>query len=191
MRRVTAPRVRRPGRMPGLGDRSHKCERRHKPKERSTDELVDSRNQTRIGYRYRASVTGRRISIWIGDVGAKEADGFRRHADAIIEANTAGLPIPRITRDWLDRLPKRERAKLQPLIAISASLKEWIDRYLDSIAQNSAESTIETVDDSLDLLLESFEHERVEAISVESMNNWRDGLLANRQPSTVARSRTT
>lgn len=148
-------------------------------------------SKARRGYRFRAYVAQdgarRRLSIWLGDLPEKEAVAFRAHADAILEAQTAGIPIARQTKQWIDRLEPDLRDKLQPIFAVDRTAEYWIDKYRTQIAQDVQESTFCAIDDSLDHLQTAFGKTQIRAISPEDLLAWQLELAKTRAKSTVGK----
>jgi integrase len=148
-------------------------------------------SKLRTGYRFRAYVAQdggrRRLSIWLGDLPEKEAKAFQAHADAILEAQTAGIPIGRQTKQWIERLEPVLRDKLQPIFAVDRPASYWIDKYRTEIAQDVQESTFCAIDDSLDHLARLFATTQIRAIGPEDLLAWQSELAKTRAKSTVGK----
>jgi integrase len=106
----------------------------------------------RIGYRLRVYTAAGRRSIWLGHVSKSEAVAIQRHVDEILAAQTADLPIPRPTSQWLRQIPADLRAKLRSITGASRTVSEAVDEYLDARNADLAQSTIATLSASLSKL---------------------------------------
>lgn len=126
-------------------------------------------NKSRHGYRLRVYTAAGRKSIWLGDVPEPTAISIQRHVDAIIESQTADLPLPRQTVQWLDRLPAGLRAKLQPILGATKTVGIAIDEYLHDHRDRMAASTLLDRERSLDVLRDALDHRPIDRVTMDDV----------------------
>jgi integrase len=131
---------------------------------------------SRTGYRLRLYTAAGRKSIWLGEIPASEAAAVQRHCDEIVASQTADLPIPRATQQWLDRISPDLRRKLQTITGATRTVSMAVDQYIDARANEWAESTMLSVSRSLDLLTDAVGSRRIDAVAHGDLSSAIDAL---------------
>lgn len=126
---------------------------------------------SRTGYRLRVYTAAGRKSIWLGPIEQREAVAVQRHVDEIIASQTADLPIPRATQQWLDRCDASLRAKLQPITGAARTVSMAIDEYLHARHEQWAHATADSVARSLGILSDGVGKLKLEAASVDALES--------------------
>lgn len=135
--------------------------------------------KTREGWRLRVYTAAGRRSIWLGRITEPEAIAIQRHADEIIAAQTADLPIPRSTALWLDRLAPEIRSKLRAITGAAKTVSAAIDEYLHTKRAEIAESTWDSISLSLDFLRDNVGNRRLDAVPPEIVDSIYDTIDAS------------
>lgn len=133
-------------------------------------------NKARHGYRLRVYTGAGRRSIWLGRITEPEAIAIQRHVDEIIAAQTADLPIPRLTALWLDRLDPEIKSKLTCITGCVRTVRTAIDEYLNAKQDLIALSTAESVGRSLAWLADACGDLRIDGVSPEEVSTVYDSL---------------
>lgn len=133
-------------------------------------------SKARHGYRLRVYTAAGRRSIWLGRVTEPEAIAIQRHVDEIIAAQTADLPIPRLTALWLDRLDPEIKSKLTCITGSIRTVRTAIDEYLNAKRDLIALSTAESVGRSLAWLADACGDRRIDGVSPEEVSTVYDSL---------------
>lgn len=133
-------------------------------------------DKARHGYRLRVYTAAGRRSIWLGRITQPEAIAIQRHVDEIIAAQTADLPIPRLTALWLDRLDQKIKSKLTCITGSIRTVQTAIDEYLDAKRDLIALSTAESVGRSLAWLADACGDRRIDGVSPEEVSTVYDSL---------------
>jgi len=135
--------------------------------------------KTREGWRLRVYTAAGRRSIWLGKITEPEAIAIQRHADEIIAAQTADLPIPRSTSLWLDRIAPDIRSKLRALTGAAKTVSAAIDEYLHAKRAETADSTWSSISLSLDFLRDNVGNRRLDAVPPEIIDSIYDTIDAS------------
>lgn len=133
-------------------------------------------DKARHGYRLRVYTAAGRRSIWLGRITQPEAIAIQRHVDEIIAAQTADLPIPRLTALWLDRLDPEIKSKLTCITGCVRTVRTAIDEYLNAKRDLIALSTAESVGRSLAWLADACGDRRIDGVSPEEVSTVYDSL---------------
>lgn len=133
-------------------------------------------DKARHGYRLRVYTGAGRRSIWLGRITQPEAIAIQRHVDEIIAAQTADLPIPRLTALWLDRLDPEIKSKLTCITGCVRTVRTAIDEYLNAKRDLIALSTAESVGRSLAWLADACGDRRIDGVSPEEVSTVYDSL---------------
>lgn len=142
-----------------------------------------SREKNRIGFRLSfIDATGRRRSIWIGDVPDNVGQSWKRHVEHLIAAAKHNEPPSSSTMQWLGSLTDRDHAKLANAAFVQSResraredkrLGEWLDEYIAE-RQDVKASTTETYEKAKDSLLAYFESSKpLRSLRPEDAQRWR------------------
>jgi integrase len=110
---------------------------------------------SRTGYRLRVYTAAGRRSIWLGPIPERDAIAVQRHVDEIIASQTAEIPIPRQTQQWLERCDASLRSKLQCITGAARTVQTAIDEYLGARRSAWSDATYDSVYRSLDVLADA------------------------------------
>ncbi len=132
-------------------------------------------SKQRTGWRLRAYAaidSGRRYSIWLGDIPGKEAETIRRHVEAIIESHKLGTPMPGETQRWLARIPDALRTKLIPVLGTARNVAQAVEAYLQWASTQHKPSTVATIGGTLRSLAKHFGPTQMRSLAAEDLDRW-------------------
>lgn len=134
--------------------------------------------KSRTGWRLRVYTAAGRRSIWLGRIEKSEAIAIQRHIDEIIASQTADIPIPRATVQWMDRQSHELRHKLTAIIGAAQTVRTAIDVYLDDRRPHLADSSYDDRSRSLEILADQFGSRHLEGVAIGDIQSAHDAIAA-------------
>ena len=123
------------------------------------------------GYRLQYRTSGRRHSMWLGNVRDSEARRVLLHVSAIEEAIKLKTPIPSETLRWLaDHAQYRQ--SLAPLLGTSKTVDEAADLYYLHVQANHKETTARAAEDTIGQFASHFGNQPLRSITGETIDGW-------------------
>jgi len=131
---------------------------------------------SRTGFRLRVYTAAGRRSIWLGRIGEADANATRAHVEQLLESQTSDLPVPRQTQNWLDRASPDLRSKLAPIMGLFKTAGVAVDEFVDEKSRSVEQSSLLTIVNSLDAIIDAFGHSLVQSVDSEALRSIHDGL---------------
>lgn len=124
------------------------------------------------GYRLQVCTSGKRHSVWLGNVRKNEATTVKLHVEAVIQSQRLQTPLPSETQRWLRELSAELRLRLRPILGHERSVDEAADQYVAHCEATLKVTTARANADTVNQFASHYGSQMLRSISGEQIDLW-------------------